>query len=337
MANNYTIPRIINGCWQIADGHDVKKRQTKLDELFLQYVKSGLNTFDCADIYSGAEVFLGNFKTISTKQKYKLCIHTKFVPDLDTLITLNKAQIESIIKRSCQRLQCDYLDLVQFHWWRYEEGDYLAALNTLMALKKEGLIKHIGLTNFNTKHLKQILDHGIHVATIQVQYSLLDKRPQKQLMKVAQQNNIKVLAYGALAGGFFSFKWLGKKEPEIAELTNRSLIKYKLIIDEIGGWTKFQALLSTLHAIAIKYQISIPELVIVYLLNHTAIDAIIAGVSQNFTHNPLSTLENIVLSSEDCQKITSYSDFILRGDVYDLERELSGPHAGIMKYNLNKL
>ena len=175
------------------------------------------------------------------------------------------------------------------------------------------------------------------MATIQVQYSLLDKRPQKRLIELAHANNIKVLGYGALAGGFLTETWLGKAEPARSELPNRSLIKYKLVIDEIGGWSKLQELLSVLKDIAQKYQISIPELVVSYMLKYTPVDAIILGVSKNSKNNPLITLDQIELSNEDRQKIVQHSDFILGGDVYDLERDTSGPHAGIMKYNLNKI
>ena len=147
ISNYYHLPRIINGCWQISSGHNLHQ-QTKMDELFLQYVKSGLNTFDCADIYTGVEDLLGNFKADAVKKGFPVNIHTKFVPDLDALANLSDELIEKTIRRSCNRLRSSALDLVQFHWWRYEVGDYLRALDKLMALKQQNVIKHIGLTEF---------------------------------------------------------------------------------------------------------------------------------------------------------------------------------------------
>ena len=60
---NYSIARVLNGCWQLSQGHsldgpidfnDVKKA-------FYELVDAGFTTFDCADIYTGAEEFIGEF------------------------------------------------------------------------------------------------------------------------------------------------------------------------------------------------------------------------------------------------------------------------------------
>jgi len=63
---------------------------------------------------------------------------------------------------------------------------------------------------------------------------------------------IALLSYGTVGGGFLSEHWLGRPEPSAA-LANRSLIKYKLIIDDFGGWALFQELLTVLADIARKH------------------------------------------------------------------------------------
>lgn len=190
------------------------------------------------------------------------------------------------------------------------------------------------MTNFNSYHLEKILSNNIEISSIQVQYSLLDRRPEKTLIKLAKNHNVKILSYGVLSGGFLSNKWLDKKEP--VEFKNRSLIKYKLIIDEYGGWNKFQNLLRLLDHISSKHNISISELILIYMLKYTSIDAIILGISLNFEQNPLELITKISLSEQEVLMISLLCDYFLSGDVYDLERERNGPHYNIMKYNLNE-
>jgi len=80
----------------------------------------------------------------------------------------------------------------------------------------------------------------------QVQYSLLDQRPKGKFTELCAENHIQILAYGTLAGGFVTDKWLNQPEPSTAALTNHSLVLYKPIIDASGGWTLFQVYLWTM-------------------------------------------------------------------------------------------
>lgn len=60
------------------------------------------------------------------------------------------------------------LDLLQFHWWEYSNAAYLDAMKALQELKEEGKLAHVGLTNFDTEHLKRIEEAGVKVAINQV-------------------------------------------------------------------------------------------------------------------------------------------------------------------------
>ena len=88
--------------------------------------------------------------------------------------------------------------------------------------------------------------------TNQIQYSPIDTRPEKELIPFCLQQDIQQLCYGTLAGGFFSSEWLEAEEPMQA-FSNRSLTKYKLVIDDIGGWQHFQKILKALSEISKKH------------------------------------------------------------------------------------
>jgi aryl-alcohol dehydrogenase-like predicted oxidoreductase len=181
-------------------------------------------------------------------------VHTKFVPDLALLPSLSRADVEAIIDRSRARLGMERLDLVQFHWWDYAQPRCVEALLHLKDLALAGKIAHIAGTNFDAAHLAEFDAAGAPLTSIQVQYSLLDRRPAGAFTATAAASHTGLICYGALAGVFLYASWLGAQDPA-ETLTNRSLIKYRLIIDECGGWDAFQALLSVLDRIAQRHAV----------------------------------------------------------------------------------
>ena len=238
LAPCYRIPRIIRGGWQLAGDHGAVDRSRATNEIGA-FVNAGLNVVDGADIYTGVEEIYGAFNARRRTQGLPaLRVHTKCVPDLDDLARVDEAYVRAIVMRSLQRLQTERLDLVQLHWWDYAVPGCVAAAQALAQLQREGLIAHLGGTNFDTPSTAALLDAGVPMVSMQVQYSLLDRRPAQRLVALGAQRGVQLLCYGTLAGGFFSERWLGAAEPGLlpgSELSNRSLIKYKLVIDDFGG------------------------------------------------------------------------------------------------------
>lgn len=320
--------QIIRGCWQLAAGHSQENIGI---QPILDAVQSGFNTFDCADIYPGVEKLLGKAKGIIGNNIY---IHTKFVPDLNYLQNIDRPYVENIINRSLLRLQVKCIDLLQFHWWNWKIENYLATMEILSELKIEGKIANIGLTNVNSKYLEEFSER-FEIASLQLQVSLFDRRIERGVWELCRKKNIKIFAYGSLLGGFISEKWLDKNEPHQTQLVNRSLIKYKLLIDSACGWAEFQRRLLILSKMAAKYHCKIANIAIAALLQKGTVDAVIVGLSpQNFVEQNKSLAKLPWLEAKDLQEIDAWT-CNLSGDVYDEERIENGLHAKIMKYNLN--
>jgi len=91
------------------------------------------------------------------------------------------------------------------------------------------------------------------------------------------ENGVRLLAYGALAGGLTSERWLGRPEPASDEIADWSKMKYKRFIDAAGGWGAFQTILRTLDAIAKKHGVSIANVATRWTLDHPAVAAVIVG------------------------------------------------------------
>jgi len=342
LGSDYTISRVIKGGWQLAGGHGTVQREQALEDM-RRYVEAGITTFDCADIYTGVEALIGEFlrrerDAMRDGSLPEVQVHTKYVPDLDMLGRLTRQDVEAAIDRSLQRLGVERLDLVQFHWWDYDVAGYVETALHLDDLRREGKIRQIGVTNFDVPHLKELLNAGVPVVTNQVQYSVLDQRPTRGMVELCERYGITLLCYGTVAGGLLSERYLGTPEPE-PPFENRSLTKYKLIVDDFGGWSYFQQLLVTLKGIADKYHASVATIAIRYILQQRGVGAAIVGVRHS-RHLPATLcLFGVGLDTEDLDAIRQVAGRAQgpHGDIYSVERIAGGKHASIMKYNLGRL
>ncbi|TGV96547.1 aldo/keto reductase, partial [Mesorhizobium sp. M2D.F.Ca.ET.145.01.1.1] len=135
---------------------------------------------------------------------------------------------------------------------------------------------------FDTPRLAEILAAGIPLVSQQLQYSVLDQRPANSLAALAEKNDVSFLCYGSVAGGFLSDRWLGVAEP-VTPLENRSLVKYKLIIDDFGGWDLFQQLLQVLKTVGDRHGVDIATIASAWVLERPQVAAVIVG-ARNQAH-----------------------------------------------------
>ncbi len=339
LASDYHIPQLIKGGWQLAGGHGTVSPDAAIADM-TAFADAGITAFDCADIYTGVEELIGQFlrawRNVRGSDAAPIRVHTKCVPDLDRLPTLTRADIETIIDRSLRRLGVERLDLVQFHWWDYDIPGAVDAALHLRAMQQAGKIHHIGATNFDTAHITAMLDAGVPLITHQVQVSVLDGRALRDMTALCLARGMRLLCYGALAGGFLHERWLGAHEP-MPPLENRSLVKYKLIIDDFGGWTLFQRLLNQLRAIATAHHTTIGAIAIRHVLDQPAVGAAIIGARSTAHLAPTHAATQLTLTSAERDALSALLSTATgpTGDVYALEREKGGRHASIMRYNLN--
>lgn len=340
LAPGHRISRVIKGGWQLAGGHGPVDPTASIADM-AAFADAGITTFDCADIYTGVEALIGAFRadyarTRGAEALARLKVHTKFVPDLGNLATITRADVARAIDTSLARLGMERLDLVQFHWWDYEIDRQIEVATWLADLRKAGKIANIGGTNFDTEQMCRILDADVPLVSMQVQYSLIDNRPARAMAAAARARGVQFLCYGSVAGGLFSERWLGQPEPMDLS-ANRSLVKYKLIVDEFGGWDLFQDLLRTLSAIAARHATDIASIASRAVLDRPGVAAVIVG-ARNRDHLARNlALPDLPLTAADAAEI----DAVLAratpvpGDVYALERDRTGKHGAVMKYNLN--
>jgi len=313
------ICRLLNGMWQVSGAHGRIDPQAAIQNMFT-YVDAGFTTWDLADHYGPAEDFIGEFRrqlaatrgnaALSTIQAF-----TKWVPRPGPM---TRAIVENNVAISLRRMGVETLDLLQFHWWDYEDSAYLEALSHLSQLREAGKLKHLALTNFDTAHVQTITQHGIRIVSNQVQYSLIDLRPEVRMVPFCQEHNISLLTYGTLCGGLLSDAYLGQPEPRSAILNTASLRKYKQMIDAWGGWELFQALLRVLKQIADTYGVSIANVAVRYILDRPTVAGVIVGVRLGVAdhHTDNARVFDFSLTAEDHENIQSV--LVQSRDLYHL-------------------
>ena len=274
LAPGLTISRALTGLWQIAD---LERDGTKVNPVeaarhMKAYLDAGFTTFDMADHYGSAEEITGAFR--QTYGSDAAQFFTKWVPSPGKITA---PQVREAVETALTRMKTDQIDLMQFHAWQYAHPSWVDCLFWLQELKNEGLIRHLGLTNFDTAHLQVVVNSGIEVVSNQVCYSLLDQRAAGEMTQLCLKHGVKLLAFGTVGGGFLSEKWLDKPEPVLSESLTWSQMKYKRFIDAAGGWERFQNLLHTLQPIAQKHGVGIATLASHYMLLQPAVAGVIIG------------------------------------------------------------
>lgn len=341
MAWSDGLPDVIRGCWQLSEGHGrvwgrgeafrildraaagARGQRPELDRPFV---------LDMADIYTGVEELVGSWLAARSEGAMATRIHTKLVPDLDDLSRVDRAYVTAVVERSLRRLGVEAVDLVQLHWWDFAVPGWVEAATYLAELQDRGLVRSVGVTNFDAGRLAQLLDANVPVVSDQVQLSLLDRRPLTALAPLCERRGVSLLCYGTLAGGLLSAEW--RRRPRPTDPPTRSVAKYLAVLDEVGGWPALQKLLDAVADVAADSGLSFAQIAAAWVRRQPSARAVIVGLSrrQQFPGDPLGCLDDTHRSLIEAALPPS-----VPGDVYEAERRRDGPHGRLMRYDLGRV
>ena len=273
------ICRILNGMWQVSGAHGRIDPASAIDAM-LAYHDAGFTTWDLADHYGPAEDFIGEFRRRLAAERGEAALteiqaFTKWVPRPGPM---TRQIVENNVDISLRRMGVERLDLLQFHWWEYRDQRYLDALEQLAALRDEGKIHRVALTNFDTERLREIADHGVRVVSNQVQYSLIDRRPEMQMSQVCEEQRVWLLPYGVLCGGLLSDRYLGQPETRPGRAEHRQLAQVqaddrclgRLAAVPANSWRYCEASRTSMASASLM-------LLSVYILEKPAVAGVIIG------------------------------------------------------------
>ncbi|KAG8459833.1 hypothetical protein KFE25_014396 [Diacronema lutheri] len=316
-----TASRLIQGHWQLAGGHGRYTVEGALVNMRAHY-DAGLTTLDTADIYGPSELIVGEF----VKREPRAVPCTKFCC-FRGLQSIDKAEVRARVVAQCERLNVPSLPLVQFFWADYGVQRYVQVAQMLGALKDEGLIQNIGLTNFDLPRVRQIVEAGVPIVSQQVQLSALDSRPlQSGMAEYCAQQRISLLAFGTVGAGLLSDRFVGAPPPgaEAVRAGGSSLSMYSATASRFGPWSLVQELLHTMADVARAHPgASVANVAQRYALQCSpAVGALIVGVrnSEHVAENARTFSFALSDGEMDAIRAVVAKRQGPRGDVWDLER-----------------
>ena len=224
-------------------------------------IDAGINFFDTAEMYptcplraettGDTEVIIGNWIDKNRSKRSDIILATKIsgigYEAVRSGEGINKDSIKVAIEGSLQKLKTDYVDLYQLHWpnrgsyhfrqnWNYNPSNQdtkkaneniLEVLESLSEIQKEGKIRYIGLSNETCWGTIQFLKYlknfpNLKLVSTQNEYSLLCRLYDLDMAEMSHHENISLLAYSPLAGGFLTGKYLDGSVPKNSRLSRVS-------------------------------------------------------------------------------------------------------------------
>jgi len=255
-------------------GWNIGEEQSK--ELLDQYREAGGNYYDTADSYNGGESerILGTWLH-ERGGRDKQIIGTKvFFPTSDDVNDsgASRKHILNSVEASLRRLQTEYIDLLQIHCFD-RRTPLEETLRTLDDLVRSGKVRYIGASNYAPSELMKALmssrfHHWEAFACLQLEYSLLVRSAEWELIPLCQQEGLGMLAWSPLAGGWLSGKYRrGKDIPSDSRAGRKDRWDDS---EEQRGNAQAYDIIEVLHEIAAEVGCSVSQVSLNWIRKHSA-------------------------------------------------------------------
>ncbi|HMD56179.1 MAG TPA: aldo/keto reductase [Solirubrobacteraceae bacterium] len=198
---------------------------------------------------------------------------------------------------SLQRLRIDAIDLYQIHW-PVQAEDIEEGWTALAELKQQGLVRHIGVSNFDVEQLERIQQIA-PVETLQPQYSLIERDAERELLPFAEREGIGVIVYSPMGSGMLTGKMTRER---IAQLADDDWRKHDQRFRE-PQLSRNLDLVERLTVVAGRHDTSPGAVAIAWTLRNPAVDGAIVGFRRPDQVEPLLGAASLELSEEDLDQI----------------------------------
>ncbi len=287
------ITPIIMGTWQAGKKMWAGIEDEESIKAIRQAVESGITTIDTAEVYG--EGHSERIVAQAVKDIREQVIYA-------TKVFANHLKYDQVIEachNSLKNLETDYIDLYQIHWptgsWNSEIVPVEETMRALNDLKQQGKIRAIGVSNFSKEQLTEVCQYG-EIDSLQPPYSLLWRAVERDAQPYCVEKNISIIAYSSLAQGILTGKF--GSEPKFAEGDHRKDNR----LFKAPHWERVQTVLGELETFTEKYDCSLGQLAIAWLIQQPQTNAIVGARS------PEQVIQNaqageIKLTTEDIEQI----------------------------------
>lgn len=219
----------------------------------------GINYFDTADIYDKGMSEIAVGKAIK-EMRDKIILATKVGNQWRSDGSgwdwnPRKEYIMLAVEKSLRRLQTSYIDLYQLHGGTIDDP-IDETIEAFELLKQQGKIRYYGISSIRPNVIREYVKRS-SIVSVMMQYSIVDRRPEETILDLLKQNNISVLARGALAQGML----INKPAKEYLNYTKEEIAKACKTIHDISGTRRGNA-----------------QTAIQYVLHHPAVASAVIGI-----------------------------------------------------------
>ncbi|HEX2533888.1 MAG TPA: aldo/keto reductase [Chitinophagaceae bacterium] len=291
-ASSLMVSSIGFGCMSLRPGAADNER------LLQEAAASGINFFDTADLYDRGENERLVGKALKERRR-NVIIATKvgnqWRPDGSGWDwNPKKAYILSAVEDSLRRLDTDYIDLYQLHGGTIEDP-FEETLEAFHQLQQQGKVLYYGISSIRPNVIRRWTEHSA-LASVMMQYSLLDRRPEESALPLLQNQGIGVLARGGLAQGLLA----GKPAKYYLNHTETAVSQAAQAVKEVSGPHRSPA-----------------QTALRYVLQHPAVTSVIAGIrTQEQLNEARGAVESPALTPEELAFLRG----AVRGNVYEQHR-----------------
>ncbi len=284
----------IGGPWQWGWGKQDDSQSLRTIEKALEL---GINWIDTAPAYGlgHSEEIVGQ-ATRGIRDKVFIATKCGLVWNSKGKIRndLTPASIRKELEDSLRRLKTEYVDLYQIHW-PDPKTPIEKSWETLARLKEDGKIRFLGVSNFDIDLMRRAQKIA-PIDSLQPLYNLFDREIEANILPFCQQNGIGVVAYSPLKSGLLT----GKFNPE--KLAADDWRKKSEDFRE-PALSKYLAIIETLKTIAQKYDITVAQLAIAWVLRNDAVTSAIVGARRPDQIQETAGAANVALDEKDWREI----------------------------------
>ncbi|MGE8204408.1 aldo/keto reductase [Heyndrickxia sp. NPDC080065] len=240
--------------------------EIKAKEIIKAALAEGINYFDTADLYDfgvNEEIVGKSLKSV----RDQVIIASKVGNRWNSEKTSwnwdpSKTYIKEAVKDSLHRLQTDYIDLYQLHGGTIQDT-IDETIEAFEELKNEGLIRYYGISSIRPNVIREYIQKS-NIISVMLQYSLLDRRAEENVLPLLKENSISAVTRGPLAKGILSGKILEKA-------MNKGYMDYT--------FEELNELVKNIQSKLLKNNRTMTEFAIQYNLSHESVASVIAGAS----------------------------------------------------------
>ncbi|MFC4259694.1 aldo/keto reductase [Marinobacter lacisalsi] len=261
-------------------------QQEQADELVKTALEAGINFIDTANVYSGgaSERIVGqSLKNLGVRRE-DVVLATKVLGpmgDGSNARGASRGHIMNECRASLQRLQTDYIDLYQIHGFDPATPieETLEALNTLV---EHGHVRYVGLSNWAAWQVMKAVGiararHLCPILSLQAYYTLVGRDLEREVIPMLESENIGLMVWSPLAGGYLSGKYEG---PDVSEENRRARFDFPPVDRERGS-----AVIATMREIAAGKQVggqsvSVAQVALAWLLHQNVVTSVVIGAKR---------------------------------------------------------